>query len=180
MNIIVLIALTIGCAVLDRLRGSGYIPGSKGVLQVFYGFFVANGLFLSTQMPANVEAIYFLAAYTACFTAGISIGWAAPLGDYFRGSVSGKKEWWQIGNLPKRPFASVVIRGLIWGVCTLPCYWLAPKAALISVSSIPAAFVLAAIITKIGINKSGDKWYDWHEAIRGGILGFLVSIWVFA
>ncbi len=182
------LVFTIACSTLDRFRGSGYLPGTKALFQVLYGMAVGGGLVVVAAGgdETGLSNLYFLAMYTLCFTAGISIGWAVPFGDYFRGQVQSlNKEWWQFGSLPQRPFASVVVRGLIWGGCTAPCLLLNVKAALISMISIPISLVTAAMITKRGMLRSAKNptmvgwWYDTHEAIRGAILGLLVSLWVF-
>lgn len=152
-------------AALDRLRGSGLVP--KSLAQIVYGLVV--GLFLSFDYK-------FFLPFTALFVAGVSPGWGQPLGAYLgsRPPEPEKKEKWQFGSLPTKPFLSVVVRGLIWALPPmLLVFWF--SFVWIFSLSILIAFVLAAAVTR-DLIKSSNKWWDRHEIIRGALLGVFCVI----
>lgn len=154
---IVLVILT---TILDRLRGSGKFP--KAICQILYGLVI--GVFLKQEWQ-------FVVLFTILFVAGVSPGWGQPLGAYLgsRPPEPNKKERWQFGSLPQRPFESVLVRGVIWAAPpAILVFWY--KEALIFSLSIMVAFPLAATIAK-NLIKRDVVWWDRHEFIRGFLVG---------
>jgi hypothetical protein len=147
-------------AFLDRLRGSGAFP--KGICQVIYGLVV--GYYLCTDPK-------FFLPFAALFVAGCSPGWGQPMGAYLgsRPPELEKKEVWQFGSLPAKPFLSVLVRGLIWALPPMVLAFWYPGVWIFSVS-IAIAFPLAAMMAR-DLIKVSVRWYDRHEIIRGFLLG---------
>lgn len=156
---------------LDRLRGSGWIPGTKALFQILYGVATAFLLCRSDISPQ------FILTFSAFFTLGISFGWGEPLGAYIsnRPLKIENLEKWQFGILKKNAALAVLFRGLLWGICTLPAAYYSISLTLIFIASITISFFLAASITRLWAKKDVIAW-ELHEFIRGSLLGLVILI----
>ena len=156
---------------LDRLRGSGWIPGTKAMFQVLYGLATAWLLCGGDIFPS------FILVFSLFFTVGVSIGWGEPLGAFIanRPLKIENLEVWQVGMLKKNATLAVITRGLIWGLCTLPAAYYSLNLTLTFILSITISFFLAAFITRLWVRKDVVAW-EIHEFIRGSLLGLVILI----
>jgi hypothetical protein len=163
------LAKIIVCGALDRLRGSGIIPGGKTAFKVLYALFVF-GLIEGHGWP-------FLLSFSLGFVVGESIGWGEPLGAFIgsRELNEDRLEWWQIGPLAESPGLAVLFRGLLWGLCTLPACLFSLRSVLIFIWAITLAFFLAALICRLWARHDDYAW-EAHEFVRGVLLAIFIFL----
>ena len=120
--------------------------------------------------------LYLLPAVSVLFWLGEKPGWGYPLGYALEGHPPEEKwpdaklEWWQPEYLRHKPYISLTLRGLMWGVPTLALtYWwhLAP---------ILAVSMGIAMPLSIPIAKSINKRY--FELIRGLLAASVAALCV--
>jgi hypothetical protein len=128
----------------------------------------------------SMDNIYFMFVFTVLFVGGVSLGWGQPLGAYIgsRKPEPEKAESWQFGNLRYKPFTSVLVRGLIWGLCTLPAVYFNAQSTVTFIVSIFLAFPLAAYVARKIVAKNPLDSFGWeiHEVIRGALLGTFIVL----
>lgn len=156
---------------LDKLRGSGWITGTKAIFQVLYGMATAYLLCFNDINPS------FILIFSAFFTLGISFGWGEPLGAFIanRPLKLENLESWQFGILKKNAALAVIFRGLLWGLCTLPAAYYSLNLTLTFILSITISFFLAALITRLWSRENVIAW-ELHEFIRGTLLAVIILL----
>jgi len=152
---------------LDRLRGSSFGIGKTPEALIYGGF-------VSVLILGYHDAWYNL-AFAILFLEGSSLGWGQPIGWLISGNKTGNYENWQKGILQDNPHLAVIARGLIWG--SAPIFLIYWKLEILEfVISMPIAFYLAAITSKLILKKGYIIAWELHEYLRGFYLGILIIL----
>jgi len=156
--------LVVLCGGLDRVRGDKFDFVWRSIDKCLYGWVVA-ALF---GYPFHVLTPFIIAAMFA----GCSPGWGNAIGPALNGKKPDphKGEWWQYGPLMKDAWASLVVRGAMWGVPFLPlAYWDMRLALMVPIVALamPAAVYIARRM------KVESEW-EWQEYYRGWLIGLMI------
>ena len=179
---LLLAALVVACAILDRLRGDerGF---NRSLEKLVYGMALAT--IVALQAPTIPFGAFAALAIAVAF--GASPGWGEIYGAFLRSEPMRKEKikWWQVGIFATNVYAAMALRGLIWAapVLAVALYTgFGYSIVLGTAVSFPVALILAK---KLYVPKDyvetlerNDLKTAWQrsELIRGALSGTLSII----
>lgn len=197
------------CALADRLRG-GLFPKCRHCdLAGELGYGLALALLLDLPMSwatvvvpwvawvIDVPLVHWYVLTMALWASGARPGWGYPMGQVVLGKVQHRfqhpdatPEWWQVWRLKDWPVASLVVRGLMWGVPLSPLFkiavkrrWTLPVVIFVvamaswwlwshvpALVTLPVAMAVAMPVAAL-IDRAVPYRYRAGEWIRGALMG---------
>jgi hypothetical protein len=159
---------------LDAARGGYWRNVDAQLATAIYGLAVA--VMLSGD-PLHIILL------TLAFALGEATGWGCPLGWALSGKDDGcMKEWWQFGALRRRPWLSLAVRGVLWGLPVALAGWLLGVQASLWMPAVMGAAMVAApalVRASIGWRPAKHLWAA-QEWVRGWLVGAMLLAAVLA
>jgi hypothetical protein len=174
--IIATVIFAVGCAGLNRLRGSTVLPALLGKL--LYGIWVGSYFVASVSDAPLATDLWQTLVFAALWAAGASPGWGNPMG---RALLYNHKypikhsapERWQVGILRDNVPLALAARGAMWGAAVAPmAYWLGWPILLLTPIMAVALTAAPYISAKIFVPQA--RWAPM-EVIKGALFGLLAG-----
>lgn len=153
------------CGVADRMRGFHW-----RVMSFPYG--------LAVGYLIGIDEWEWLIPFALLWWLGASFGWGEPLGSFFNRRFQRIEftEWWQVGGLqdPGEEFAAVIVRGFMWGLCTIPLgIWYDGVVVfpMLTALSFTMAVPISRQLSKV-VNQEGWATMEFTRGILMGISAF--------
>lgn len=162
-------ALIVLCSLCDRARGGWTIVPSAGQTAAKFLYGAVLGYLIGLPVPLCI-------ATSVLWWVGEKPGWGYPIGMAVLGKVQhqwahpdAKPEKWQVGPLKNAPWASLIVRGAIWGLPATLLYPWAPE-----VPALPLAMAVAMPVGALFDRVTGNR-YKAGEFVRGGVMGLMCA-----